>query len=244
MELVMRMASLALAARSQANLKVRQPLAEVAFSVSSSAEAQSLLRHADLLMDELNVKHVRQLGSAGEAVSYSLKPLPKQLGQKYKALFPKVAKAINALNANQAGPSLLAGQTVQVVVDGASLEIQPDEVEVRLEARSGLVVVADGAYLAAIKTELTPELVSEGMAREFVRRVQELRKTADFDIADRIRLWLAATPTLSQAIQAHQEYILGETLTIELNLGTAPAEAATTTAEFDGETMTISIMRA
>ncbi len=243
MTLVMRMASLGLAARAQANLKVRQPLAEAAFSVSSSAEAQSLLRHADLLMDELNVKRVRQLGSAGEAVSYSLKPLSKQLGQKYKAQFPQVAKVVSALDANQAGPSLLAGQPVQVELDGKTLDIQPDEVEVRAEARSGLVVAADGAYLAAIKTELTPELVSEGMAREFVRRVQDLRKTADFDIADRIRLWLEATPALTQAVQTHKEYILGETLTIELNLGAAPAEAATTTAEFDGETMTIGIVR-
>jgi isoleucyl-tRNA synthetase len=248
MALVMRMASLGLAARAQANLKVRQPLAEAAFSVSSSAEAQSLLRHADLLMDELNVKRVRQLGSAGEAVSYSLKPLPKQLGQKYKAQFPQVAKAVSALDANQAGPSLLAGQPVLVELDGKTLEIQPDEVEVRAEARSGLVVAADGAYLAAIKTDLTPELVSEGMAREFVRRVQDLRKTADFDIADRIRLWLVATPGLTRAVQAHREYILGETLTVELNLGAAPttmiaAEAASTTAEFDGETMSIAILK-
>src|SRR5690606_34249601 len=111
-----------------------------------------------------------------------LKPLPKQLGQKYKALFPKVAKAIQELDAEQAARELLAGRLVRVTVEGVGLDIQPDEVEVRAEARTGLEVASEGAYLAALSTELTPELVHEGLAREFVRRVQDLRKQADFDI--------------------------------------------------------------
>ena len=94
----MRLASLGHAARNQAGIKVRQPLAEAAFSLGRPDEAQALERHADLLADELNVKRVRVLGSADEAISYSLKPLPKQLGQKYKGLFPKVAEAIKALD--------------------------------------------------------------------------------------------------------------------------------------------------
>ena len=79
-------------------------------------------------------------------------------------------------------------------VEGQEFEILPDEVEVRLEARSGLAVAAEGAYVAALDTELTPELVREGLAREFVRRLQELRKQADLDVADRIRLFVSATP--------------------------------------------------
>lgn len=243
MQLVMRMASLGLAARAQANLKVRQPLQELAFSVSNRSEALALETHAELLMDELNVKAVRPLGSAGEAVTYSLKPLPKQLGQKYKNLFPKVARAVNELDANLAGPALLAGQTVRVLVDGAALEVQPDEVEVRAQAKSGLVVAAEGAYLAALKTELTRELLLEGLAREFVRRVQELRKTAEFEITDRIRVWLEASPLLAEAVQAHREYILGETLTLELLSTRGPESAVHTSADFDGETMTIWVVK-
>ncbi len=247
MALVMRLASLGHAARAQAQIKVRQPLAEVAFSVSNQEEGQALEGFADLLADELNVKRVSLLHSAGEAVSYTLKPLPKQLGQKYKGQFPKVGQAILALDASQAGPVLLAGQPVLVNVDGQELEIEPDEVEVRAEARQGLVVAAEGAYLAALSIELSPELVEEGLAREFVRRVQDLRKQAELDIADRIRLYVQASPGLSAAIQAQQEYIMGETLTVELTLTQPPAkpgtQAATASAAFDGETVTFTILK-
>lgn len=244
MRLVMRLASLGHAARNQAALKVRQPLSEVAFSVSNPKEVQTLEQYADLLADELNVKNVRALGSAGEAVSYSLNPLPKQLGQKYKGNFPAVRAAILALDAERAGRALLDDFPVHVEVGGETLEILPGEVEVRAEARSGLVVAAEGAYLAALKTDLTPELVREGLAREFVRRVQDLRKQAGFDIADRIHLSVSASPELTEAIQAHRDYIMGETLTVELKLSDPQAGATSAEFEFDGERVRVGIIKA
>jgi isoleucyl-tRNA synthetase len=244
MELVMKLASLGHAARNQAAIKVRQPLAEVAFSVGNPDEARALEAYADLLTDELNVKRVRLLGSAGEAVSYSIKPLPKQLGQKYKGQFPQVSQAILALDPESAARSLQAGRPVQVSVNGQILDVLPEEVEVRAEARHGLAVASDGPYLAALTTDLTPELVREGLAREFVRRVQDLRKTAEFDIADRIRLYVQASPALEEAIQRHRDYIMGETLSVELSDSQPPEGAATLTAEFDGETVTAGIQKA
>ena len=244
MELVMQLASLGHAARNQAAIKVRQPLSELAFSVSRAGEAQALEQYGDLLADELNVKRVRTLGSAGEAVSYSLNPLPKQLGQKYKDRFPAVRAALLALQADQVGLSLLSGQPVVVSVDGDEYEILPEEVEVRAEARAGLVVASEGPYLAALKTELTPELVQEGLAREFVRRVQDLRKQASFEIADRIELYAQASPGLSQALERHREYIMGETLAVLMKLAAAPGNAARATLEFDGEQVEVGLVKA
>lgn len=238
MTLVMKLASLGHAARNQAQIKVRQPLAEVAFSVVNQEEARALLAHADLLADELNVKRVRVLGGAGEVVSYTLKPLPKQLGQKYKGQFPKVSQAIVDLDAGLAGPILLDGQAVQVTVDGNVLDILPDEVEVRAEAHQGLVVASEGAYLAALTTQLTPELIREGLAREFVRRVQDLRKQAEFDIADRIKLFVQGSPALVDAIENQKVYIMGETLAVELAYelrSSDPGASMETEIEFDGE---------
>ena len=243
MELVMKLASLGHAARNQAQIKVRQPLAEVAFSVANQEEARALQAYAELLSDELNVKQVRSLGSAGEAVSYSIKPLPKQLGQKYKGLFPKVSQAILALDASLIGPGLLAGHPAVVMVEGERIEIQPDEVEVRADARHGLVVAAEGAYLAALQTELTPELVQEGLAREFVRRIQDQRKQADFDIADRIHLYVQASPRLAEAINLQRDYIMGETLTVELISAPPPEKASSSQVSFDGESVTFGILK-
>ena len=244
MHLVMRLASLGHSARNQAAIKVRQPLAEAAFSVGSLKETRALDEYADLLGDELNVKKVSALSSAGEAVAYSLNPLPKQLGGKYKSQFPAIRAAILALEAGETAHALLSGDSISVSVGDETFEILPDEVEVRAEARSGLVVASEGAYLAALKTDLTPELIREGLAREFVRRVQDLRKQADFDIADRIYMYVSASATLLDAIQEHQAYIMGETLTLELKSGNPPEGAATGNFEFDGERAEVGLEKA
>jgi isoleucyl-tRNA synthetase len=244
MELVMRFASLGHAARNQAAIKVRQPLSEAAFSVTGTDEARALEQYADLLKDELNVKQVRVLGSTGEAVSYSLNPLPKQLGQKYKGQFPAVRSAIIELDAEPAARALLDGQPIKVNVNGESLEILPDEVEVRAEARSGLTVASEGPYLCALHTDLTPDLVKEGLAREFVRRVQDMRKQAGLDIADRIHLYLQASFVLAEAVGAHREYIMGETLSTKLSSSHPPDGASTASLEFDGETANVGLLKA
>jgi isoleucyl-tRNA synthetase len=244
MQLVMKLASLGHAARNQAGIKVRQPLAEIAFSLSNREEARILQENAALLSEELNLKVVRLLGSAGEVVSYSLNPLPKQLGGRFKARFPAVRQAILDLDPEEAALALLAGKSLEVSVDGEIFTIHPGEVEVRAQAHPGLVVAEEGPYLAALLTELTPELIKEGLAREFVRRVQDLRKQADLDISNRIHLHFQASPQLHEAIREHSEYIQGEILAIDMRPARPPRDAFTSSAEFDGEKVTIGILKA
>ena len=244
MALTMKLASLGHAARNKANRKVRQPLAEAAFAVGILEEEKIVEQYADLLADELNVKKVRVLKAAGEAVAYSLNPLPKQLGQKYGGRSPKIRAALLALPAEQASQVLMEGKSLPLTVDGESYEILPEEVEVRIQARSGFAVASDGAYLAALVTELTPDLVREGLAREFVRRVQDLRKQADFDISDRIRVYYSATPVLLEAINSFSDYIKAETLALELAPGEVSSDMPVSTDEFDNEQVTIGIVKA
>jgi len=244
MALVMKMVSLGHAARQKANRKVRQPLAEAAFSVGNADEGRALTAYADLISDELNVKRVRLLDTTGEAVAFSVKPLPKQLGQKYGNKFPGLAKAITAKDAELAARTLLANQPLKVTLDGQDYDILPEEVEVHAQAKEGFAVANEGAYLAALVTELTPELVREGLAREFVRRVQDLRKTADLDVADRIKVFVTASDGLKDAIEAHRDYVTTETLTIDLKYAPSPAGAATTQDEFDGETLAVGLVKA
>ncbi|MRR30362.1 isoleucine--tRNA ligase, partial [bacterium] len=241
MALVTRLVSLGHAARNKANRKVRQPLAEVAFAVPNRDEGETILSNADLLEDELNVKSVRLLDHSSEAVSFSLNPLPKQLGQKYGNKFPELRKAVLALNAEETAALLLTGNPVEVTVNGEAYSLLPEEIEVRVTAKSGYAVAAEGAYLAALVTELTPELMQEGLAREFVRRVQDLRKAADLEIADRIKLYVTATRGLAEAIKSQQEYIMTETLTRELKFETPPAGSANVSDEFDGENVTVGL---
>jgi isoleucyl-tRNA synthetase len=243
MALVMRLVSLGHAARNKANRKVRQPLAEAAFSAGSAEELQVLERYGDLIEDELNVKKIRALSTASEAVDFNLNPLPKQLGQKYGSRFPQIRQGIMALQADAAAQKLMAGQPVSVVVNGESFDILPEEVEVRVQAHAGFAVASEGAYLAALVTDLTPELVSEGLARELVRRVQDLRKQADLDIADRITLYYTASEGLKKAIHDFKDYLMGETLTVNLVEGAAPEGAPSISDTFDGETVTVAVKK-
>ena len=243
MSLVMRLASLGHAARNKANRKVRQPLAECAFSVGNLEERSVVEEYAELLADELNVKKVSVLDAAVEAVSFSLNPLPKQLGQKYGNKFPAIRQEILAMNPEAVANLLLAGNPVQVILNGDSLEILPEEVEVRAQARSGYAVANEGAYVAALVTELTPELVQEGLAREFIRRVQDLRKQAEFDITDRIRVIYQASPLLKESIETFRGYIMTETLTLEMVFAPVPVGLTTVSDMFDGEETTIAISK-
>ncbi len=244
MNLVMKLVSLGHNARQKANRKVRQPLAEAAFALGRLDERHAVETYSDLITDELNVKKVRLLDTRGEAVSFVIKPLPKQLGQKYGNKYPGLAKAILALNPNIVASVFLSGQPEKVVFENQEYSILPEEVEVRADAKAGFAVAADGAYLAALVTELTPELVQEGLAREFVRRVQDLRKSADLDVADRIKVNVVATAALKEAIEANRDYITAETLAVDLRFADPEPGSASTQDDFDGEKMTVGLVKA
>jgi isoleucyl-tRNA synthetase len=234
MALVMRLVSLGHAARNSANRKLRQPLAEAAFAVAMPEERATVEAYADLIADELNVKAVRLLDAAAEAVNFSLNPYPRQLGQKYGPRFPAVRQAVLALPPDQAAARLLAGQAVGVEVDGRTLEVLPEEVEVRLQAHPGLAAAAEGAYVAALQIELSEALKREGLAREFVRRVQEQRKVAGLHVADRVSLRVHASDGLAAALSEHDAYVRGETLAVSLETAETPSPGATEHA-FEGE---------
>lgn len=243
MALTMKLASLGHAARNSAGVKVRQPLAEAAFAVGAD-ESNVVSKYADVLMEELNVKNVRVLSGSQEAAAYTLNPYPKQLGQRFKGLFPKVRKAILALDTETTAQAFLAGDSVDVTVDGEIFAIQPDEVEVRMQAKEGLVVATEGAYLAALDTVLTPELEQEGLVREMLRRVQDLRKTADLAISDRIDVVYQASEKLAAAMKVHVEKIKAEVLAVSLVEGEVPSGWETVSESFGGEEFTVGLKKA
>ena len=243
MALVMKMVSLGHSARQKANRRVRQPLAEVAITVRNEEERNAIEAHAELISDELNVKQVRLLDTSNEAAAFSLKPLPKQLGQKYGNRFPGLANAIKALDAETSARLLLAGEPISVEVDHQNYEIFPDEVEVHAEAREGYSVANEGAYMVALVTDLTPKLIEEGLVREFVRRIQDLRKQLDFDISDRIDLFIECSPRLRNAISENIEYVSIETLAVDIQFNLPIDGVQPYDDEFEGEKVSIKIYK-
>jgi isoleucyl-tRNA synthetase len=169
--------------------------------------------------------------------------LPKQLGQKYGNKFPAIQRAILAMNSEEAAHTLLEGNSLKVQADSGTYLVLPEEVEVKAVAKEGFAVAEEGAYVAALVTELTPELVQEGLAREFVRRVQDLRKSADLDVADRIELFVEASAGLRSAVEAHREYIMAETLASNLAFESPPGDASTVEDAFEGETVAVGLLK-
>jgi isoleucyl-tRNA synthetase len=238
MKLVMQLVSLGHAARNKSGIKVRQPLQEAAFAVSNMDDPSVVHEYAELLQDELNVKTVRSLSAASEAASYELMPLPKQLGQKYKGQFPAIRDAILALDPEKTALTLMDGKSVGLNLDGETIEITSDEVEIRIQAKEGFAVASEGAQVAALITSLSDELLMEGLAREFIRRVQEARKQADFEISNRIRIFFSGSSGIIRAVEQFKDYIQAETLAVEINSNDVPDSLPNASDEFDGESVT------
>lgn len=244
MQVVMRLVSLGHSARQKANRKVRQPLASAAFSVSTPAERKAVSTYADVIADELNVKQVRLLDASTEALTHTAKPLPKQIGQKYGNKYPAIQKAILAMNAEEVAKTLHSGNVLVVEAGGETYNILADEVEVKAMAKEGFAVAEEGAYVAALVTDLTPDLVAEGLAREFLRRAQDLRKAASLEVADRIEMFVEASAGLRSAIEAYKDYITAETLTSNLWFGTPPENSFIVEDEFEGEKVRVGLRKA
>lgn len=241
MDLVMDLVSLGHAARNKAKRKLRQPLQEVAFSVGNSVERGTVVKFAELIREELNVRSVRLLDTASEAADYELKPLPKQLGQKHGALFPRIKTVILGLDPQSNAEKLMAGEPLQLEVEGQNIEVLPEEVEIRVMAHEGFSVASEGAYLAALVTELSEDLEMEGRAREFVRRVQDHRKRADLRVDQRISIQFSASGPLAEAVEVFREYIMGETIATELEKVASPKGKEVMEYGFDGESLVLSI---
>jgi len=216
MALVQRVASLGHAARQNANLKVRQPLAQVVVRTRTAEEEAALRRMQQLLLDELNVKSLNFTHASGDLIDVVVFPYPKQLGQKYGKGYPKIRQALSSLEQAELAARFQAGETVEINAEGEAYAVAPEDVEVRVTPRAGFSVAQEAGYLVAVTTELDQVLLQEGSARELVRRIQQLRKDAGLEISDRIVVYVATTALLHDILAHFGSYVREETLCVEL----------------------------
>ncbi len=241
MDLARRIASLGLSARSNANLKVRQPLSKVLVHVGGKASLSSEL--VDIVEDELNVKGFEFVEQEGRLVNYRILPDNKLLGPRFGARFPQVRAALQAADPGSIAASVRAGERVALQVDGEAIDLAPEEVLVQTQPVQGLAVAADKLITVGIDATITPELRAEGLAREVVRRIQAMRKEAGFNIEDRITTCYVASGELAQVMEQWAAYIKAETLTTDLVAGQPAAGAYVETQKIDGQEITFGVRR-
>jgi len=215
MDLAISVASLGRSARNSANVKLRQPLSKAV--VVADLRQQARLEHlSDIVLDELNVKEIDFVREADNLVHYEIGLNPRLLGKKHGRLFPKLRQAVADINALRLARALQAGERVSVDVEGTTVELLPEEAQVRMRAREGLAVADASGIVVGIDTELTPTLIQEGLARDIVRRVQDARKNAGLEIEDRITLTYEADKELKAVFASMGEYIAAETLSVDV----------------------------
>ncbi len=224
MALTRQIVALGHSARNSKNVKLRQPLSSVLIHIASGASelGDELL---NLVQDELNVKQVVFVADASDLVTYRLLPDNKVLGPRFGKQFPAVRAALAAQDPLATVRRLRANLPLQLEVEGQDVELTPEEILVREEPQEGLAVASERDVTVGVDVVITPELVAEGLAREVIRRTQNLRKEAGFNLDDRIVTTYQAEGELAAAIEAWHELIAAETLSVELKAGSPDEES-------------------
>jgi isoleucyl-tRNA synthetase len=207
---------LGLAARGQAQLKVRQPL-RAAVVVATGEEREAIERMADVVREELNVKELRFVSAADELAQVELKPDYRRLGPRFGKQMPLVAAAVAGLDATHAATTLRSGGGVAISVNGQDHELGAEDLQISMKPLEGYQLEREGSHAVALELGIDDELRAEGWGREIVRAVQLARQEADLEVTDRILLTLDGDPDLLSAAKTHQSYIAGETLATEVS---------------------------
>jgi isoleucyl-tRNA synthetase len=219
MELVRLISSLGRQTRNAAELKVRQPLAKVEVILADVTHRKWLEEHAAVIADELNVKAVEFSDTPEKYVDHEVLPNFKLLGPKLGKLMPKLKGVL----AQQSGSELLANirdnGKIDLLIDGQEVALTPEEVEIRIKAKPGWAAANDKGVVVVLATEISEELLAEGIARDVVRVIQDIRKEINCEFTNRIKVGIVTDDqSVKRAVEIFRDFICGETLANSLVL--------------------------
>lgn len=233
MELAQKVTSMVLSLRKKEHVIVRQPLQKICIPATDACQKENIEAMSQLILDEVNVKELEFV--EGDMLEKKVKCNFRVMGKKFGKLMKAVAAAVGALSQNAINELSVNG-SVQVDVDGQTVEIVREDVEIVSEDIPGWTVANDGALTVALDLEITEELKNEGMAREIVKRIQAYRKSSGFEITDHIHVVLSHDDNLQKAVEAYHDYICSQVLADKLEFG-APESGE----ELDFEDFKISV---
>lgn len=187
MNALIKVVSLARTCRSASNIKVRQPLSKLYVSGTEFPN-----EYAELLKDEINVKNVEFISDSREFTTYLFKPQMRTIGPKYGKLLGKIGQYLQAIDGNAAYDMLNLGNNLKFEIDGTDVELSKDDVLISAVQKHGFTAESLDGITVVLDTNLSPELIDEGYAREIISKIQTMRKDADFDVTDRITVKFAS----------------------------------------------------
>ena len=209
MDLVRSLVGMGRASREQVRIKVRQPIQKVFID----AKYEELISYLiPLIQEELNVKEVIFEKDLNRYMNFSLKPNYKFAGSILGGKIKTFAKVLQEMDASVYAPKLEAGETLKVDLEGETLEINKDYVITSIAAKEGFTVTTENNLFIILDTTLTKELIEEGYAREFISKVQQMRKNNNYEMMDRINIYFDGDDKIAGAVSAYKDYIMKETL--------------------------------
>lgn len=217
MQMAQEVSSMVLALRRKVNIKVRQPLHTLMIPVADAHQQDSLEAVKNLILNEVNVKEMKFVDSAAGILVKKVKPDFKKLGPRYGKIMKSLAPAIQSMKQEEILAFESAG-TFTLQVDGQEAVIQLADVEIISEDIPGWLVANEGRLTVALDITVTEDLRKEGLARELVNRIQNLRKSSGFDITDKVSVTILSTEEMDPAIEAYDEYIKNQVLAVSIEI--------------------------
>jgi len=205
----------------------------------ASASA-AIEKHEAQILEELNVKAVELIARDAELVAYRIKPNLPRIGKRYGKLVPAIRAALQDADTKAIAASVARDESVSLAVADQTLTFEPEDLLIETESAEGYASAEEGGYLAALDVSLTPELIQEGIAREIVRTIQDARKQAGLEIADRIDLCVQGD--VDDVLAVYQQYIMSETLA-DIWHEQPTADDFSTEKSVDGRSWTVAITR-
>ncbi|TFG97902.1 MAG: isoleucine--tRNA ligase, partial [Calditrichales bacterium] len=216
MALVQSVVSIAHALRNESNIRVRQPLSRVLVQVNQKDEKSDLLKMSTIICDELNLKKVELVDDGGKLLTKNAKANFKVLGPKVGKLMGKIAPLIQAFTNAQLDQIETRGYE-RIVVENQEIKLELEDLEIRSESKEGFATYTDPDITIALDLTLTDQLIEEGLARELINRIQNMRKESGFEVTDRITICMQnGSDFLTQTVKSQGEYVKNETLSIEI----------------------------
>lgn len=224
MEIAQRVSSLVLGLRKKEKIRVRQPLQKIMVPVLSEDFERNILHVKELILSEVNVKELELLDASNNVFVKSIKPNFKTIGPKYGKQMKAIAAIISGLDqATIAAIEAESGWSGEVM--GEHVRLTAEDFEIRAEDIPGWLVASEGGLTVALDNTITEELRREGIARELINRVQNLRKDSGLEVTDRIQLTLETSSDIQAAIAQNQDYVCNEVLATEITFGPVSTEA-------------------
>ena len=211
MDVAQKISSMVLGLRRKVNIKVRQPLNKIMIPVTNSSIRAQVEAVRNLIMSEVNVKNIEFLSDTSGILVKKIKPDFKILGPRYGKKMKAIATAINALSQEDIS-KLEAQGTLDLELDHDTIPLTLDDVDIISEDIPGWLVAYEGTLTVALDINVTPDLKAEGIARELINRIQNLRKESGLDVTDKINIQIQSQPSVNEAVHTHMNYIGSQTL--------------------------------